>query len=267
MTDSDEITVETVHADRRTGSPALRTAPSAASQVGAALLALLAVGGWWLGLLIGAYVFEVFDFRLGRIAGLGAAGGGVLVALLNVPLTKRLPTAASVVIALAGGLLFTSIAVPLVPPGYYAMRAELHRLDPPEWKVLDDEIARRGDEDELIGDLAAWYQEVALGLADGSITLNKSGNIKGAPSKPSAKGGRGRMAGSRHYDYEDPQFWDMDHIERTKEAYQKQKNAVVKELQNSIDMISMSVSETVQVDAADYNAMLTGDVMRRGYYY
>ncbi len=138
MTDSNEITVETVYADRRTGSPALRTAPSAASQVGAALLALLAVGGWWLGLLLGAYVFEVFDFRLGRIAGLGAAGGGVLVALLNVPLTKRLPTAASVVIALAGGLLFTSIAVPLVPPGYYAMRAELHRLDPPEWKVLDE---------------------------------------------------------------------------------------------------------------------------------
>ena len=137
MTSHEPVTIATVYGTPDAGlSPSQPPQPRRSPGWLAPMLAVLGVGGWWLGLYVGAYVTEIFDFRIGQIASLLAAGGGVLTALLNVPQAKRLPLAVKAVASLASGLVVLALAVPRMPPGYWAMRAEMHKLKPTGWTTI-----------------------------------------------------------------------------------------------------------------------------------
>lgn len=112
--------------------------------------------------------------------------------------------------------------------------------------------------------LGEWHAAVAEGIASGDITVTDSGKLKNAPVRPkiglhslnlSIDSGYYRH---RQWSEEDLNAW----IKREEEALA----AALKPIQTALDLLSMSVDETVQVDSADYQALLSGPPSGRRYY-
>lgn len=138
--DKKTVTVASVYSQPGT----LRTpAPSPPSESGSEIPALAAVFGvavWCGGLLAGSLVFNVLDWRLGRLAVMCCAGAAVFVALMFVRPTSRLPRLVNAAIGLVAGAVFLAFAVSNLSPGYYGLRAEFHRIpDPVGWTSRNEQ--------------------------------------------------------------------------------------------------------------------------------
>lgn len=143
------------------------------------------------------------------------------------------------------------------------LKGRLDEIDAAFQKKLDEiqEIidTREAEKDDIAA-FVQWHKDVAEGLASGEITLTKSGALKGAPGKPGSK--TSRPKGSSRYS-RDWEWYDTDTLNHEKKNIEANRDANKKPVQTAIDLIELSVGETVEVDAADYQNLLNGD---RRYY-
>jgi hypothetical protein len=111
---------------------------------------------------------------------------------------------------------------------------------------------------------AEYYEQIAAGLKDGSITLNPgTGKLKGAPARPGTKGYTGgapsapkKRVRRRHgYDWE---WYDNENLESHIQQIREQEKAAHKPLDTAIDLLNLSTDEVVEIDTADYQALLSG---------
>lgn len=144
MTDEKKATAASVYSQRGpTRVPSPPTGQSTPNTWLRVAGALAGVGAAWVGLLGVSWTFNILDWRLGRLAVTVAAGGAVVAALvLVVPDTRALQRVGIAAAGLVAGLLFITFAVSAVAPGYYALRAEFHRIpNPPGWTSRNEQAA------------------------------------------------------------------------------------------------------------------------------
>lgn len=143
-----------------------------------------------------------------------------------------------------------------------------------EAKKLQDVLDLRGKVNNTATAHAGWYKQVAEGIADGSIKVQDSGKLKGAPPKPGSKAYQTDVAGMVDGET-DPDLkrraerWSYhgdDQILSVMEGIQDDKQAALKEVNTARDMIEMSTNETVEVNTADYQKLLSGSLKSRRYY-
>ena len=110
---------------------------------------------------------------------------------------------------------------------------------------------------------ADYYEELAAGLRDGSIEINATtGKLKGAGPRPGTKGYTGSAKAAKRRAYGDWSYYDNDQLERQIEQTKQQKVQAVKPLDTAIDLLNLSTDETVEIDTADYQALLSGENRR-----
>lgn len=112
--------------------------------------------------------------------------------------------------------------------------------------------------------LGEWHAAVAEGLADGSITLTESGKLKNAPARP--KMGEHSLNLSIDMGYYRNRQWTEEDLNEWIEREEEGLAATLKPIHTALDLLHMSMDETVQVDSADYQAMLSGNTPGRRYY-
>lgn len=111
--------------------------------------------------------------------------------------------------------------------------------------------------------LGEWHAAVAEGLADGSITLTETGKLKNAPARP--KKGEHSLSLSIDTGYYRSRQWTEDQLLDYISKLESNLAQDLKPLQTALDLLHMSVDETVLVDSADYQALLSGTVSTRYY--
>ena len=111
--------------------------------------------------------------------------------------------------------------------------------------------------------LGEWHAAVAEGLADGSITLTESGKLKNAPARP--KLGAHTLNLSIDTGYYRQRQWTEDDLNTLVKDEESRLAHALKPIHTALDLLSMSVDETVQVDSADYQALLSGTSFTRYY--
>ena len=110
---------------------------------------------------------------------------------------------------------------------------------------------------------AKWYEEIAEGLKDGSITLNPgTGKLKGAPARPGTKGYTKGGTATRKSRLRNGYNWEWysdEELEQQIASYREQEKKAQKPLDTAIDLLNLSTDETVEIDTADYQALLAGN--------
>ena len=116
---------------------------------------------------------------------------------------------------------------------------------------------------------AEYYEQIAAGLKDGSITLNPgTGKLKGAPARPGTKGYTGggtSPAKTRRRGGYDWEWYSTEQLEQQIAQHREQEKAAQKPLDTAIDLLNLSTDEVVEIDTADYQALLSGQ-NRHGWY-
>ena len=112
--------------------------------------------------------------------------------------------------------------------------------------------------------LGEWHAAVAEGLAEGSITLTESGKLKNAPARP--KLGAHTLNLSIDTGYYRQRQWTEEGLLSVVKSVEAQLAADLKPILTALELLHMSMDETVQVDSADYQAMLSGTLSGRRYY-
>lgn len=109
---------------------------------------------------------------------------------------------------------------------------------------------------------AEWYEQIAEGLKDGSIILNPgTGKLKGAPAKPGTRGYIGGGISTRKMRRLHGCTWEWysdEELEQQIAQRRKQEKDAQKPLDTAIDLLNLSTDETVEIDTADYQALLSG---------
>ena len=104
--------------------------------------------------------------------------------------------------------------------------------------------------------LGEWHAAVAEGLADGSITLTESGKLKNAPARP--KLGAHTLNLSIDTGYYRQRQWTEDDLNTLVKDEESRLAHALKPIHTALELLHMSMDETVQVDSADYQALLSG---------
>lgn len=112
--------------------------------------------------------------------------------------------------------------------------------------------------------LAEWHAEVAQGINDGTITLTDSGKLKNAPTRP--KVGEHTLALSIDTGYYRNRQWTEAGLLELIKNEEANLAAGLKPIQSALELLHMSMDEVVQVDSADYQALLSGSVQTHRYY-
>lgn len=107
---------------------------------------------------------------------------------------------------------------------------------------------------------AEWYETLAEGLREGTITLSETGKLKGAPPKPGTKAAGGRRSRG------DYNYYSTEQLEQQLKTYDAAEAEEIKPVQTAIDLLNMTVDETVEIDSSDYQALLAGDQRFRHYW-
>lgn len=124
---------------------------------------------------------------------------------------------------------------------------------------------------------AAWHKAVAEGLAEGSITLTKTGALKGAPAKPKTDGqeiianfgedyeGRGAY-GRRNLRDVPWEYHDCKTAADVREVINEQtknRESRLRPITSQITLFSLSDDEYIEVDQGNFHGLLSG---RWGHY-
>lgn len=152
---------------------------------------------------------------------------------------------------------------------------EIHDHFDTETQKLQDIIDLREKINNTATAHADWYKRVSEGIADGSIVVQDSGKLKGAPPKPGTKSYMAEVGGideekvdpdtlarAKRYGY-----YDNERIQSNIDQMRRHEKEWVKEVETAADMIKMSTNETVEVNTADYQKLLTTSLGSRHYYY
>lgn len=151
---------------------------------------------------------------------------------------------------------------------------EIHDLFDVEVKNIQDVLDLRH---KIKGTSAAhsdWYRQVAEGIADGSIQVTNNGKLKGAPPKPGTKSWIAEVSGVDK-DTVDPNilarakrygYHDDVRLQGIIDLLRRNEGDHIKEVETAAEMVRMSTNETVEVNTADYQNLLSATLIGRSYY-
>lgn len=151
---------------------------------------------------------------------------------------------------------------------------EINNYFDAEVKKLQDVLDLRAKVNNTATAHSDWYKQVAEGIADGSIKVSDSGKLKGAPPKPGSKAYQTDVSGLVDEEI-DPTLkqraerWSYHGDEQllsVMRGTEEEKQDALKEVNTARDMIEMSTNETVEVNTADYQKLLSGSLKGRRHY-
>jgi hypothetical protein len=116
-------------------------------------------------------------------------------------------------------------------------------------EVIDERAAATDDKTMH----AEFYETLAAGLRDGSITLSTTGKLRGAPPKPGTKAAGGRRSRG------DWNYYSTEQLESRKGQYDAAEKDEIKPVQTAIDLLDLATDETVEIDTTDYHNLLNGN--------
>lgn len=113
-----------------------------------------------------------------------------------------------------------------------------------------------------------WHRAVAQGLADGSITLTKTGALKGAPVKPKPSGAEISKNSTRRDSFHSGAAYyfaecvDVDDVRRVTEKFRQQREDRLSPIKAQITLFSLATEDEIEVDQGNFHGILSGRFYR-----
>lgn len=113
------------------------------------------------------------------------------------------------------------------------------------------ELRKKGEDAEAyLKRTIEYYTLIIDGLQDGSITISNSGRLSGqTPQKPA----KGKVT----FQYSK---WTLDQMEKEYARYERQREHRTVPVQTAIELLDMATGSEIEIDAADYQALLSGPI-------
>ena len=100
--------------------------------------------------------------------------------------------------------------------------------------------------------LADWYEKVATGLRDGTVTVNRDGGVRGAGQKPRSARPVVTDRNSRYQGY------DAEGLKAVIDDWERRTGSNKKPLDVAIKLLELSIDENATINTADYQRLLEG---------
>ena len=147
-----------------------------------------------------------------------------------------------------------------------ARKAEIDAGFDAEIAKIDAELAYRASSASSTQQMLEYHREMAAAFEAGQIEVNGNGRVVSkqrgfsVPQKPKPNGYA--IGGNPEL-----QWYTVEQLEQTKEQTEEQRKYALKPLESTLDLLSISVGATIELETGELNALLTGQVRAGRRYY
>lgn len=124
-----------------------------------------------------------------------------------------------------------------------------------EGEELLEELSKTRPYSERLGE---WYQEVAAGIMDGTITVNPTGSLKNAPQRPKLDGAEKVILNGKGFSSRWRYCNTVVQFEETLNLYRKQRDNAVADYDAQILLFELSADELIEIEQGTINKLLSG---------